>query len=158
MSKRINKTISLESFAWDELPVEIQSLVNKAKEAAEKAYAPYSDFLVGAALLLENKTVLTGNNQENAAFPAGICAERVVLTYAQANYPESKPVKIAIVARKRKEKTYSFVTPCGTCRQTLSEYEQRFKGPIEIYLLNQEGEVLKASGIDELLPFRFIEF
>ena len=158
MSKKIEKTVTLESLSWEELSEDLQILMDSAKEAAEKAYAPHSNFLVGAALLLENGEILTGNNQENAAFPVGICAERVVLGYAHANYPHLIPTKIAIAARKKDHGSYSFVTPCGTCRQTICEYEIKFNNPIEIYMLVPNGEVLKASGIDDLLPFKFSDF
>ena len=158
MPTEINKTSKLERYVWDELPEEVRSLVNSAKKAAENAYAPYSNFLVGAALLIENGHILTGNNQENASYPAGICAERVVLTYAHANWPQIKPLKIAVVAKRRDTQNYSFVTPCGICRQTIAEYENKFNSPIEIYMLSPDGQVLKAMGIDVLLPFKFTEF
>lgn len=154
----INNPTRLHSSRLEELPEDIRSLINKAKEAAENAYAPYSNFLVGAALQLESGETLSGNNQENAVFPAGICAERVVLTYAHANWPQTKPLKIAVVARRRDKEMYAFVTPCGICRQTLTEYEQKFGSPIEIYMLGADGQVLKAAGVDELLPFKFTDF
>lgn len=153
-----NKTATLTNNALDKLPENIQLLVNHAKEAAEKAHAPYSNFLVGAALLLEDGNILTGNNQENAVFPAGICAERVVLTYAHANWPQIKPLKIAVVARKRDIEDYAFVTPCGICRQTLTEYEQKFRSAIEIFMLGPDEQVLIAAGVDDLLPFKFSDF
>lgn len=158
MPTPINKTSNLISYAWDELPENIQSLVNLAKEAAEKAHAPYSNFMVGVALLMEDGNILTGNNQENAVFPAGICAERVVLTYAHANWPQIKPLKITVVARRRDKENYAFVTPCGICRQTLTEYEQKFRSAIEIYMLSPDGPVLKAACVDDLLPFKFSDF
>jgi cytidine deaminase len=158
MDKRTNKTASLTSHAYDELPEDIRSLISHAKEAAEKAHAPYSNFLVGAALLLEEGNILTGNNQENAVFPAGICAERVVLTYAHANWPQIKPLKIAVVARRRDKENYAYVTPCGICRQTLTEYEQKFRSAIEIYMLGPDDQILIAAGVDDLLPFKFSDF
>jgi cytidine deaminase len=158
MPKTLNITSNLASYACEELPEPIRSLIGKAKGAAENAYAPYSNFLVGSALLLENGEVLIGNNQENASYPAGICAERVVLSYAHANWPQIKPLKIAVVARRRDKESYSYVTPCGICRQTIAEYENKFNSPIEIYMLHPDGQVLKASGIDDLLPFKFSDF
>jgi cytidine deaminase len=155
MSKKIEKTVTLELYPWDELTEEVQLLITKAKEASENAYAPYSNFMVGAALQLDNGEVLSGNNQENASYPVGICAERVVLGYSHAHYPDAKPLKIAIVAKRRNEPEYATVSPCGLCRQTISEYEQRYNQPIEIYMLKPNGEVLKAGSIDELLPFKF---
>lgn len=158
MARKIERTVHLESFSWAELPKDIHSLINKAKGASKNAYAPYSNFLVGTALLLENGEIYTGNNQENAAFPAGICAERCVLSYAHANSPGIRPIKIAIVARKRDRQDYSLVTPCGTCRQTICEYEIKFNRPVEIYMLAPDDEILKATGIDVLLPFKFADF
>ena len=158
MPKKIEKTVRLFSFTWDELDNPIKVLIEKAKISAENAHAPYSNFLVGAALLLENGEIVTGNNQENVSFPAGICAERVAISYAQANFPDSRPLKIAVVAKKREQENYAYVTPCGICRQTICEYEEKFKNPIEIYMLNSKGEVYKAEGIDDLLPFKFTDF
>jgi len=155
MSKKIEKTVTLELFPWDELNEEVQLLITKAKEASQNAYAPYSNFMVGAALQLDNGEVLSGNNQENASYPVGICAERVVLGYSHAHYHDAKPLKIAIVAKRRNESEYATVSPCGLCRQTISEYEQRYNSPIEIYMLTPEGDVLRAGSIDELLPFKF---
>jgi len=155
MSKKIEKTVTLELYQWHELAEGIQLLINKAKEASERAYAPYSNFMVGAALLLDNGEMLSGNNQENASFPVGICAERVVLGYSHAHYPEAKPLQMAVVAKRRNEDDFATVSPCGLCRQTISEYEQRYQQPIEIYMLKPDGEVLKAGSIDELLPFKF---
>lgn len=158
MPKKIEKTVRLYSFTWDELDTPIKVLIDKAKASAENAHAPYSNFLVGAALLLENGVIVTGNNQENASFPAGICAERVAMSYAQANFPAIRPLKIAIVAKKREQENYADVTPCGICRQTICEYEEKFKKTIEIYMLNSKEEVYKAAGIDDLLPFKFTDF
>src|SRR5690606_19326363 len=110
MPKKIEKTVRLFSFTWAELDDPIKVLLEKAKASAENAHAPYSNFLVGAALLLENGSIITGNNQENASFPAGICAERVALSYAQANFPGITPLRIAIVAKKREQENYTYVT------------------------------------------------
>ena len=158
MPTKTNQTDHLESYGWNELPEDIRLLLSKAQEAAENAYAPYSNFLVGCALLLENGEILIGNNQENASYPAGICAERVVLAYAHANWPQNKPLRIAVVARRRDQESYSYVTPCGICRQTIAEYENKFNSPIEIYMLVPKGQVLRASNIDQLLPFKFLDF
>lgn len=155
MSKKIEITVSLEVLQWNELTNEVQLLISKAKEASTNAYAPYSNFLVGAALLLDNGEMMAGSNQENASYPVGNCAERVVMGYSHARYPDAKPLKIAVVAKRRDEKNFATVTPCGLCRQTISEYEQRYAQPIEIFMLSPNGEVLKASSIDELLPFKF---
>jgi len=155
MSKKIEKTVTLEVLQWDELDDSVRLLITKAKEASANAYAPYSNFMVGAALLLDNGEILAGNNQENASYPVGNCAERVVLGYSHARYPESKPLQMAVAAKRKSEDKFAGVTPCGLCRQTISEYEQRYAQPIEIFMLTPEGEILKASSIDDLLPFKF---
>lgn len=155
MRKKINLTVSLEVFQREEWAADEIELVEQAKIAVENAHAPYSNFMVGAALLLENGKVFSANNQENVSFPVGICAERAVLSYAMANYPDSRPVKLVIIAKRREDKVWATVTPCGLCRQTINEYEIKFGHAIEILMLNPQGELLKASGIDQLLPFRF---
>lgn len=150
----ISSTLSLHS--WTSLPQDIQELVSKAKAATENAYAPYSGFMVGAAVLLQDGQVYTANNQENVCFPVGVCAERILLGYTHANFPEIPPTKLAIVARRASGKEdYATVTPCGLCRQSISEYEIKFGLPIELYMYMPSGEVLQASGIDQLLPFKF---
>ncbi|MCH7397584.1 cytidine deaminase [Belliella sp. DSM 107340] len=155
MTKKIEIKVSLEVFSKNEWLSEDAHLIEKAKSILENAHAPYSNFLVGAALLLENGEVFVANNQENVSFPVGICAERAVLSYAMGNFPNDRPVKIAIVAKRRVNNQLATVTPCGLCRQTINEYEVKFNHPIEILMLNPQEEILKASGIDQLLPFRF---
>ncbi|KEO73710.1 cytidine deaminase [Anditalea andensis] len=155
MINKIQKTVTLKVFHWDQLDEEIKTLIYMARSASSQAYAPYSNFMVGAALLLDNGEILSGNNQENVSFPVGICAERVVLGYAHARYPKSKPLKLAVAAKRRNEKNFAYVTPCGLCRQTISEYEQRYSEPIEIYMLAPNDEIYKVDSIDELLPFKF---
>lgn len=155
MSKKIEISVYLEVFSRQEWLHEDAILIEKAKSILENAHAPYSNFLVGASLLLDNGEIYAANNQENVSFPVGVCAERVVLSYAMANSPGVRPKKIAIVAKRRADEGYATVTPCGLCRQTINEYEVKFQSPIEILMLNPNEEILKASGIDQLLPFRF---
>jgi cytidine deaminase len=155
MPKEIIHQVSLQVLSEDEWSQEEKTLMGKAKEAMLNAHAPYSNFLVGAAVLLDNGKIFAANNQENVSYPVGICAERVVLSFALANYPTSTPLKIAIVAKGREKANFAAVTPCGMCRQTINEYEFKFKRPIEILMLNPKGEILRASGIDQLLPFKF---
>lgn len=138
-----------------ELPIEWQDLLDKAYEAAKKAYSPYSNFKVGAALLLNNGEIITGNNQENAAYPSGLCAERTAIFYASAQFPEVPFNKLAITAINPKEKLTKPVSPCGSCRQALLEYEQKFKQRIEVLLAGEEGEVYVLKSISDLLPFSF---
>ncbi len=154
MTKKIELKVSLEVFSVEEWEQEDKILMEKAQQILENAHAPYSGFLVGAALLMENGEIFTANNQENVSFPVGVCAERAVLSYAHGNHPNIRPVKIAVAARRRNDTQFATVTPCGMCRQAINEYELKFGFPIEILMLNPKGEILKASGIDQLLPFR----
>lgn len=151
-----NKLISIEyqSLQLEELSQEDRTLINKAEEIRDKAYAVYSDFYVGAALLLNCGDIVLGNNQENIAFPSSLCAERVAIFYCKANYPNSKINKIAITAKSIKEAYNEVVTPCGSCRQVISEYERNQKSPIEI-ILKGEKEVLIFKSINDLLPMSF---
>ena len=123
----------------------------------EKAYAPYSKFQVGAAILLENGEVIFGNNQENAAFPSGLCAERVAVTQAGAVHPGVAIKAIAITAATSLRKVAEPVPPCGACRQVLSEYEYRQKSPIPIYFMGDDTEVYLVSSVAELLPMVFTQ-
>ncbi|MBW3468788.1 cytidine deaminase [Arthrospiribacter ruber] len=155
MRKEIKLTVSLEVVPREEWSdIEIQ-MVENAKRVVDHAHAPYSNFMVGASLLLENGKLFEANNQENVSFPVGVCAERAVLSYAMGNFPDTKPIKIIIVAKRRNDQVWATVTPCGLCRQTINEYEVKFGSPIEIMMLNPQGELLRARGIDQLLPFRF---
>ena len=139
----------------EELPVNIKSLMKKAIEAREKAYAPYSNFFVGAAVLLDNGEVVTGSNQENASYPSGLCAERTAIYYAGSKYPESKIQSIAITASSQNQETSTPIPPCGACRQAISEYEVKQNSTIEIYFMGKTGEVIKSESLANLLPFVF---
>ena len=142
-----------QSFA--ELPQDVQSLMEQAVEIRKKAYAPYSKFRVGAALLLDNEKVVLGSNQENAAYPSGLCAERVAIFQSGAIYPEAKIVKMAISAASDTNKTTTPIPPCGACRQSISEYEFKQEYPIEIYFMGESGEVYLSKSISNLLPLTF---
>lgn len=150
------KTIAIEyqSLQFEELSQENQMLIQKADEIRDKAYAVYSDFYVGAALLLDTGDIVLGNNQENIAFPSSLCAERVAIFYCKANYPNSKIKKLAITAKSIKEAYNEVVTPCGSCRQVISEYERNQNSPIEIILKGQ-NEILIFKSINDLLPLSF---
>lgn len=154
------KEIKIEStlYAYDsltELPEDIQALMNEAVEARDKAYAPYSKFNVGAALLLDNGKVVTGSNQENASYPSGLCAERTAIYYAGAKYPEAQIVKMAITAASQNKKTTEPIPPCGACRQAIAEYEVKQNNPIVIYFMGETGKVVKSNSLANLLPFVF---
>ena len=135
--------------------IDREELIQEAIDARELSYSPYSNFKVGAALLLNNGEVVTGNNQENAAYPSGLCAERTATFYASAQYPEIPFNKLAITAINPKEKLTRPVSPCGSCRQALLEYEQKFHQHIEVLLAGEEGEVYVLKSISDLLPFSF---
>lgn len=139
----------------DELPGTIQSLMSKAFAVRDKAYAPYSQFRVGAALLLDNEEIVLGSNQENASYPSGLCAERTAVYAAGAQFPDNKIEVIAISASSMKHKVVAPVPPCGACRQALVEYEVKQDSPIEIYFMGETGKVIKADAIKDLLPLIF---
>nr|WP_321230802.1 cytidine deaminase [uncultured Psychroserpens sp.] len=140
---------------YNELPKNVALLMDQAIEIRLKAYAPYSKFLVGAAILLDNGEVVTGNNQENASYPSGLCAERTAIYYAGANYPEAKIVMMALTAGSQKQPTTSPIPPCGACRQSISEYEVKQDLPIEIYFMGVSGKVVKSNSLANLLPLGF---
>lgn len=139
----------------EELDAESKYLVHKAKEAATHAYAPYSKFCVGAALLMDDGSYMTGTNQENAASPSGMCAERVALYAAASANASAKITKIAIVARRKGGKELLPATSCGTCRQVMLEFETRQKSPIQIVMLDQQHNWIIAPSAESLLPYAF---
>ena len=143
---------------WEELSVQELSetesrLMGDAIQAADRAYAPYSRFHVGVALLLANGEIITGNNQENAAYPSGLCAERVALFYAGAQYPDV-PVQLMAVVASVNGKIQPQISPCGSCRQVLLETEHRGKQPIRILLCGKDKVRIVSSATD-LLPLSF---
>ena len=154
--KNIRIEINFEVFeSISELPNSIQILMNKAHEARENAYAPYSNFKVGAALQLDSGEIISGNNQENAAYPSGLCAERVAIFHAGATHPNATISTMAISAKSLKNKVTSPVAPCGACRQVLAEYEVKQDAFIAVYFMGETGKIVKANSIKELLPLIF---
>lgn len=143
-------------FDWDELSQEDRILIEAAKNATASSYAPYSGFCVGAAARLKNGTVVIGSNQENAAYPSGLCAERTALFAANAQYPDQPVFSLAIAARNREGFLSQPVTPCGACRQVISGVEQRYDHPIRILLYGTEGTHVVES-VDALLPLQFAD-
>lgn len=139
----------------DELSSTQKKLLLKAIEIRDHAYAPYSRFSVGAAVLMENGEIFTGNNQENAAYPSGICAERVAIWTAMASLPQGRIKKIFISARSDKTVVDRPVAPCGACRQAIAEYETRQKENIEIFFTGEKGKIVKSNSIKDLLPWMF---
>jgi len=139
----------------EELNDEDKKLILEAKNALKNAYAPYSKFNVGCALLLENGKIITGNNQENAAYPSGMCAERVAIWKASSIYPDVQVLKLAIAATSENRTVDKPVSPCGACRQTLSEYEIKQKKPMKVLFTGEIGQVVKTESVLSLLPFSF---
>jgi cytidine deaminase len=138
----------------EELDPEDRELVSLAKEAAKKAYAPYSGFMVGAVVRLESGRKVTGANVENAAFPSGICAERTALSSSVSNYPDDKPVTVAIAAMTADGTTPECVSPCGNCRQVIAEEEMRTGRQIRI-ILSGEKNIMVIDSVRHLLPLQF---
>ncbi|WP_264566581.1 cytidine deaminase [Flavobacterium sp. N3904] len=150
--------ITTEIIVYDsiqELPTLVQDLMEKAIEVKRNAYAPYSKFRVGCAILLDNGAIVLGSNQENAAYPSGLCAERVAIFQAGSIYPEAHILKIAITASSDINLTDTPVPPCGSCRQSIAEYEIRQSSPIEIYFMGEIGQIYKSASLKNLLPFMF---
>lgn len=139
----------------DELPLSIQNLMRSAFKARDNAYAPYSKFKVGAALILDTGEVVMGNNQENASFPSGLCAERTAIYAAGANYPKAIIKAMAISATSEKHDVLEPIAPCGACRQAIAEYEQKQDHPIEIYFTGTAGKVIKVDALLDILPLAF---
>ena len=138
-----------------DLAADDQMLMKQAILARENAYAPYSKFCVGAALLLANGEIIFGSNQENAAYPSGMCAERVAIWNAGARFPNIQILQLAISAKSANSLVDKPVGPCGACRQSLLEYEFKQKQPFEILFMGEVGEVVKVSSVTSLLPFSF---
>ena len=138
-----------------ELPKAIQNLMDSAIEARNNAYAPYSKFQVGTAILLDNNEVVIGSNQENASYPSGLCAERTAIYYAGAKYPHAKVLRMAITASSQNQVTDKPIPPCGACRQTIAEYEIKQDQAIEIYFMGAVGKVVKSNSLANLLPLLF---
>jgi cytidine deaminase len=153
MNERI-VSAKIQVYTFGELSEVEKKLIKSAQEATERAYAPYSGFQVGAAALLDNGEIVTGNNQENAAYPSGLCAERVTLFYANSQYPNSTVKMIAITAQTGGNFTTECTAPCGACRQVILETENRFDTPIRILMAGRET-VYAVDSIKELLPLHF---
>ena len=151
--KELKLETRVEVYAVGELDNIYRQLYEAAFEASKKAYAPYSKFHVGAAVLLENGEILSGNNQENAAYPSGLCAERTTLFYAGARYPDAAVQILAIAAMKDGERV-DLITPCGACRQVMLETEKRFKHPMRVLLYGKKG-IYELKNVGELLPLSF---
>ncbi|MFW6019252.1 MAG: cytidine deaminase [Bacteroidales bacterium] len=155
-----NKTFSFtysEFEQEDDLSYEDQKLLELARNSTKTTYSPYSGYQVGAALRLYNGEIIQGSNQENAAYPSGLCAERVAAFYASSNYPGIAFETIAITASSDNFEIDNFITPCGACRQVLAEYENKAGKPIRIIMQGASGNILVVESVTHLLPFTFHE-
>ncbi|MBP1638725.1 MAG: cytidine deaminase [Bacteroidetes bacterium] len=141
-------------YQFEELSLEYQQLISIAKEQTEKSYSPYSNFAVGAAVLMHNGEIFAGSNQENAAYPSGLCAERTAMFYANAQRPDIPIRAIAIAAYAHNDFLEDPVAPCGACRQALLENEGRFEQPLQILLYGKKG-IYVVDSVKDLLPLCF---
>ena len=141
--------------SYEDLDETEKKLFEAAKAVRENAYANYSNFLVGCALLLDNGEIITGSNQENAAYPSGLCAERTTIFWTSANYPNLKIKKLFVIGAPKDALTSFPIPPCGSCRQSILEYEVKQNENIEIYFASLDGEIYKTNSIRDLLPFSF---
>lgn len=139
----------------NEANAEINGLIDKAIEATSTAYAPYSLFKVGAAVRLNTGQLISGSNQENIAYPSGLCAERVAMFSAAAQHPEAIIEAIAVTASHDFENSEEVFSPCGACRQVMAEFEQRSGKEIEIVINSPDGKIRVFKGVKQLLPFSF---
>jgi cytidine deaminase len=154
--KKVTITTEFDVFETiQELPADIQNLMLEAVAIRKTAYAPYSNFKVGTAILLSNGKIILGSNQENAAYPSGLCAERVAIYHAGSVYPEATILKMAISAASGSSTTDSPIPPCGSCRQSIAEYEIKQNSPIEIYFMGDIGSIYKSDSLKNLLPLLF---
>lgn len=154
------KEVSITYYALDgidSLPEKDRDLVLSARATADDAYAPYSKFYVGAAVRLENGEVCTGNNQENVSFPTGLCAERVALFAASSQNPGLRMEALAVYAHTDQFEMHEPVSPCGSCRQVMNEFEMNQGTPMTIYLLGKNDKIIKLDSASSLLPLLFKE-
>ena len=154
--KEINLDAKIQFCQMEELSEDDQRLVNKAIEATRNSYAPYSNFHVGACLRTADGMEMIGANQENAAFPSGLCAERSAIFAAQSQHPESATVALAIAARNEEGLMATPVSPCGACRQVILEMEDRYQCDVKILLYGTEG-IYVIPNVKTLLPLHFVD-
>lgn len=152
--KELNIRIDVRIYEYEELNAADRELIDAAREATKRSYAPYSHFSVGAAARLASGIIVTGTNQENAAYPSGLCAERTTLFYANSRYPDQPVDTLAIAARTEKDFIDTPIPPCGACRQVILETEKRYGQPIRILLYGKEC-IYEIESIGDLLPLSF---
>lgn len=153
--KQISINTIISVLSKEDLSAVETDLMEQAFEARSKAYAPYSKFTVGVALLLDNGIVVQGSNQENAAYPSGLCAERVAIFYAGAQYPKVKMLKMFITASPIDRDLVEPIPPCGSCRQSIAEYELKQETPIELFFMGAKGVIYKSDSLQNILPLVF---
>ena len=151
MPEQLKREAILTIYNPYEIPEDINTLIEQAKAAALNAYAPYSNFLVGAALKLKSGKVIRGNNQENAVYPLGLCAERVALFNSGALHPQVKPEFLSLTIASENKPGF----PCGSCRQALIEFEARFECDIAILIESKNQEYIYFNSVKDILPFAF---
>ena len=154
MAREINLSTKIAVYPLEECSNTEKKLIEAAKKATQRAYAPYSCFNVGAAVLLGNGEIISAANQENAAYPSGLCAERNTVFFANSTYPKEKVLAIAIAAYYKGAFTNDVITPCGACRQVLLETENRFNSPMKVLMYSKKGVYIMKS-IRDLLPLSF---
>lgn len=147
-------TTKIQVYKIEESNEETKNLIEKAKEVTKNSYSPYSKYAVGAAVLLDNGEIISGSNQENAAYPSGLCAERTALFYSNSSRPNNTVKAIAIIAYYQGDFVKNICTPCGSCRQVIAEIESKQKSQIKIIMCSKE-EVYEAESIKHLLPLSF---
>lgn len=153
--KELILTSKFQIFDYDELTTADREVIDAAKEATQTSYAPYSHFRVGAAARLTDGTIVRGSNQENAAFPSGICAERTALFYANAQHPDQPVTALAIAAYSNEAFLKAPIPPCGACRQVILGVEERYRKPMRILLYGEKG-IYVTDSIKALLPLQFV--
>ncbi len=153
---RIEKKINFEKYTYEELSENDKECVQQSLKARSNAYAPYSTFSVGASLQMENGEFILGNNQENRAYPSGLCAERVALFHFGANYPNGIIKSLTITANNKAGNYKEMIKPCGSCLQVIAEYELKQKKKIRIILYSDTNQVLIAEGVENFLPMIFL--
>lgn len=153
--KNIELKLAFTEWDFTELSKEDMALYDKAMEAAKTAYSPYSGFSVGAACLLDNGEIFAASNQENAAYPSGLCAERSLLFYVGSNRPDQTILKLVVAIKSKLKDPKKIYSPCGACRQVMAEYQNRQSAPIQMMFEAGENKLLVCEKIDDLLPFIF---
>lgn len=153
---KIEKIISFEKCTFEELNNSDKECIQQSLKARENAYAPYSTFSVGASLQMDNGEFILGNNQENRAYPSGLCAERVALFHFGANYPNGIIKTLTITANNKEGNYKEMIKPCGSCLQVIAEYELKQKQKIRLILYSDTNQVLIAEGVENFLPMIFL--